>query len=55
MSAFKGWRSPKAWVISAATVGGIWVAVYAISGNVATATTVSVISVVIGVVGIFYT
>ena len=55
MGASRNWRSPKAWFISATMVGLVWLSAYFLTGSVATATTISVIFVLIGLVGVFYT
>ena len=51
----KGWRSPKAWLTSAALIGSIWVAAYFFSQSLSVATGIAVLFVLIGLAGAFFT
>lgn len=50
----KAWRSPKAWLTSGAIVGLVWFGVYLITGQVAAATVIAAIFILVGIAGALY-
>lgn len=51
----RAWRSPKAWLSSAAFLVVLWLGVYFFTGSTTAATTITVIVLLVGAAGVLYT